>query len=95
MTTEVPAGAQGDVRLVIQRGVTVRGEIFGTNGKSPAQVSMRHAYPQQSGFMDNYRFNMVPTHGHFAIHGVPPDGEMPVVFLDAANDEGKYETSRR
>ena len=42
--------------------------------------------------MDNYRFNMVSTHGHFAIHGVPPDGEMPVVFLDAANDEGKYET---
>ena len=87
---EVPAGREGEVKLAVRRGVTVGGEIVGSNGKVPAEVTMRHAFPQYSGFTDNYRFSVYIRHGHFAIHGVPQNGDFPVVFFDAAGDEGKY-----
>ena len=89
-TLEVPPGAEGEVKLAVRRGVTVAGEIVGSNGKVPAEVTMRHAFPQYSGFTDNYRFSVYIRHGHFAIHGVPQNGDFPVVFFDAAGDEGKY-----
>ncbi len=89
-TMEVSPGAEGEVKLVVRRGVTVAGEIVGSNGKVPAEVTMRHAFPQYSGFTDNYRFSVYIRHGHFAIHGVPQNGDFPVVFFDAAGDEGKY-----
>ncbi len=94
VTLDVTADTQGNVKFLVARGVTVRGEIVGSDGKTPAEVAMRRPYPQYSGFTDNYRFDMLTTHGHFAVHGVSTDGEMPAVFLDAAGDEGKYETVR-
>ncbi len=87
---DVPAGAVADVQLTLNRGKTVRGEIVGSDGAIPWLVGMRHPYPQNGGYTDNYRIGWTIRHGHFAVHGVPAGSESRVAFFDPVAKEGKY-----
>ena len=88
---DAPPLAAANVQLALVRGKTIRGEIVGTGGATPQLVEMRYPCPaERGGFSDNYRVGWTIRHGHFAVHGLPANGETRVAFFDPVAKEGKY-----
>ena len=87
-----PGTDSQEVNLVLRRGATVSGPVVGPDGQpvreawifSQMILDPNHvAYVSWSG-----RYHTNVHNGHFAIHGLDPDAEVPVFFLDAKGKRG-------
>ncbi len=77
------------VDFKLQRGVTVKGELVRTDGRTPERVIMIHR-GTTGNFDDEFRDDPTTLGGNrFEIRGVPPDGEFPAFFLDPDAKQGK------
>ena len=81
-----PAGESLDVNVVLRRGMTVKGRVVGPDGQ-PIQdawmISRVFLAPSPSAWL----FWRAQHHGsvksgRFEVHGLDPDAEVPVYFLD-------------
>ncbi len=81
-----PDTGSQEVNLVLRRGVTVTGRVVGPDGQPVHKASFfsrvildpnRVAWASWSG-----RYHGNVRNGHFEIHGLAPETEVPVCFLD-------------
>ena len=91
---DVPADAQEkSVELILHRGVTIRGEVVGADGKVPKQLELLRRQPDgYGGYTDIYqrgRPHWQVLSGNLIIQGVPPEGEFPIALLDPIAMQGK------
>ena len=83
------------VSIQLHRGVTIRGEVVGADGRPPDRLLMtyRGALAPHSEEFAHWIPDPLPDN-HFEIRGVPPDGEFPVYILDPIRKQGKVLTCR-
>jgi protocatechuate 3,4-dioxygenase beta subunit len=81
------AGAEEtDVTVTLRRGATVRGRVIGPDGRPIASAAMidRVFLPPSPGAYLSWRYQDAARvrDGHYEVHGLDPDAEVPVHFLD-------------
>jgi hypothetical protein len=85
----LPAKARTkDVAVTLRRGVTVKGQLVGPDGKPVAARALMFCATQVSALSPFWRFPVEVRGGHFELHGCDPAGTYPVMFLDPKNQWG-------
>jgi len=87
-----PGAGPQEVNISLRRGITVKGRVIGPDGQ-PVQdawiLSRLLVSPQLSPARDwRGRFHGNVHDGRFELHGLDPDGEVPVFFLDPKHKLG-------
>jgi RNA polymerase sigma factor (sigma-70 family) len=81
---DLPAkGDPKEVAVTLRRGVTVRGQLLGPDGKPVTKAVMLHRL--HVGIDLSWHFAAEARDGVFEVHGLDPDKSVPVFFLDAEN----------
>jgi RNA polymerase sigma factor (sigma-70 family) len=81
-----PSGEPKEVNVTLRRGVTVRGQLIGPDGKPVARALMAHRLHVSVALA--WQFPEVVRDGVFEVHGLDPEKGVPVYFLDAENQCG-------
>jgi RNA polymerase sigma factor (sigma-70 family) len=79
-------GEPKEVDVTLRRGVTVRGKLLGPDGKPVARALMAHRLHVSVAL--GWQFPEEVRDGVFEVHGLAPDGSVPVLFLDAEHQRG-------
>ncbi len=92
-----PESTERDVNLVLRRGITVKGQVVGPDGRPVEDASIfSRIIPERSpsgGWsIWNARGHGRVRDGRFELHGLDPDTEVPVYFLDAKHELGTTAT---
>ncbi len=87
-----PGDESRQVDIVLRRGTTVKARVIGPDGQPVASarafsrlILQPQPWPARR-FWGQF-FGQVHN-GYFELHGVPPEGEVPVYFLDGKNQTG-------
>ncbi|MHB1557651.1 MAG: sigma-70 family RNA polymerase sigma factor [Isosphaeraceae bacterium] len=87
-----PGDESRQIDIVLRRGTTVKARVIGPDGQPVASarafssaILMPQPWPSRR-FWGQF-FGQVHD-GSFELHGVPPEGEVPVYFLDGKNQTG-------
>jgi RNA polymerase sigma factor (sigma-70 family) len=83
-------GEPKELAVTLRRGVTVRGRLLGPDGKPVARAVMLHRLHITRDL--GWHFAAEARDGVFAVHGLDPDGTVPVFFLAAEHGAGVVAT---
>ena len=87
-----PGDDSEEVNIVLRRGATAAGEVVAPDGQPmhDALIWSRVILDQRPAALRSWdgQIHVRAHNGHFEIHGLDPDGEVPVVFLDPSRKLG-------
>ena len=75
-----------ELAVKLRRGVTVRGQLLGSDGKPVAKAVMLHRLHVSIDL--SWHFATEALDGVFEVHGLDPEKSVPVYFLDAEHQWG-------
>ncbi len=87
-----PDGEGPDAQVVLRRGVTLKGRVFGPDGQAVrdawifSRINLMRTPALQRSWDGSQHANA--RDGRFELHGLDPDSEVPVHFLDAQHKLG-------